>query len=82
MGSPSWTESLPNSRNPNFLILISLTLILTFYISKRTENNSSSLLMNYRQKLKRKTKLKTKINNILLSGLGFRFWLSGSGVVG
>ena len=72
MRSPSLTKSPSNSPNP--LILTSLTLILTFFIRKRTKNNSYSLMKNLHTKLKRKAKLKTKINNILLDGLSFGFW--------
>ena len=73
MRSPSLTKSPPSSPNPNPLILTSLTLIVTFFISKRTRNNSSSLLKNLYTKTQRKAKLKMKINNILLDGLCLGF---------
>ena len=52
MGSSSLTISPSNSPNPIPLILTSLTLILTFFIIKITENNISSLVRTYIQKFK------------------------------
>ena len=66
MRSPSLKMSPPNSPNPNPLILTSRTLILTFLIIIRTENNISLTLEKLTHENAIEKSPKMEINKIIL----------------